>query len=629
MVLMINHDFVHNRVKNLVFKITILAAMFILASCGGGDGYYGKMNSNGQGTNGSIVTSQIATVTIIIRDVTGFAIPAATVKIGTSEVVTNEQGIAIFRLNNGKTYPVAVTANGYQEVNTDIAVEAGQTTSTQTIRITSLSAATSAVTARVFNGAAGTVLANAQIQVGTQAMSTNANGDITLANITTSSRVLFNINSQGFAQQSVAFDVIAGQSSNVNIQLLPLQLAGSFDPNIGGSVSLSNSNAQVDISAGSLIRTDTQPIVGNISVNITPINSILNIHQLPGELATVDSSGQKQLIESFGAMIVNAVDEANVNLYLKPGGLATIRIPVITRNATLPATTPLYVYDVVKGYWVQDGSNILTLSADGKYYTGTTSQFGAVSAATLYQTVNVTGCLSDGNGYSLQNVPVSLEGVDYSGYSTAITNSNGEFTIVARANSTAVVAGQLGRSISNSNKITLSTGSYNMSPCLQMTNLTNNVTIKLTWGALPDDVDSHLLTPSGTLVYYGAKGSLSSAPYAYLDVDDTTSYGPEIVTIRRLMIGDYHYVLNNYSETYNPGITNSPTRVELNTPTGSELFVPNTGETVNRVIKAYWHVFTLRVDANCNISVIPVRQWLDSEESLKRPVQTPVYCIPS
>ncbi|KXZ66958.1 YfaP family protein [Acinetobacter venetianus] len=609
--------------KQLILKLSAIAVSVLLASCGG-DGYYGKENGN----NGTVV-AQIATVTITIRDVTGFAIPAAIVKIGESEMIANEQGIVTFRLESGKTHSATVTANGYQVTNADVTVGAGQTTATQTIRITPLSAENSTVIARVFNGETGTVLANTQIQVGTETKTTGANGDVTLSNITNSEKVLFNINSQGFAQQSIVVNTITGQPSNINIQLLPLQLAGSFNPSTNASVSLSNSIAKVDVFANSLARTDSQSINGSVSIKIAPINSILDIHQLPGELTTVDSSGQRQLIESFGAMIINAVDSADNEVTLKTGNVATVSIPVVTRSTTLPATTPLYIYDVEEGYWVKDGSNILTLSTDGKYYTGSTSQFGAVSAATVYQTVEVTGCLADGNGYRLQNVPISLEGVDYSGYSTAITNSNGEFTISARANSTAVVAGQLGRSISNSNKITTAANSYAMSPCLEMTNLSNNVTVKLTWGSLPNDIDSHLLAPNGSLVYYGSKGSLSSAPYAYLDVDDTSSFGPEIVTIRRLMVGDYYYVVHNYSGTYNPGITDSPTRVELNTPTGSELFVPNSGESVNMVNKNYWHVFTLRVDTNCNISVIPVRQWLDSEISLKRPQQTPSYCVPN
>lgn len=610
--------------KQLALKFSAIAVSVLLASCGGGS-YFDKANSSG----GSTATTPAATVTLIIRDVTGFAVPVAVVKIGDSEIITNEQGIATFSLRSGKTYSAKITATGYEETTANVVVQGGVTTVTQTIRIAPLTAATSTVTARVFDGEAGTILANTQIQVGTQTMTTSANGDVTLSNITASERVLYNINSQGFAQQSLALDVIAGQPSNVNIQLLPLQLAGSFSATTGGSATLSNSPTQVDVAANSLVRNDSQAIVGDISVNIASINSILNIHQLPGELATVDSAGLKQPIESFGAMVINAVDDTKADVSLKAGSVATIHIPVVSRSTTLPATTPLYIYNVVKGYWEVDGSNVLTLSADKKYYTGTTSQFGAVSAAATYQTVNVTGCLADGNGYSLQNVPVSLEGVDYSGYTTAITNSDGIFTISARASSTVVVSGQLGKSISNTNKITTTTTASNMTPCLEMTNLANNVSIKLTWGVSPSDVDSHLFTPNGIFISYLNKGSVIAAPFAYLDVDDTSSFGPEIVSLRRLMVGDYNYVVHNYSATYFPGLTNSPTRVELNTPTGSQLFVPTVGETVSGVSKDYWHVFTLRVDANCNINIIPVGQWLSSEDSLKKSVETPVYCTPS
>lgn len=330
--------------EKLILKLSTFAISIVLASCGG-DGYYGQNTSN---TNSNItVPAELATVTIIIRDVTGFAIPAATVKIGTLEVITNEKGIAIFKLEIGKTHSAKVTANGYQEHDASVIVNAGLTTTTQTIRVTPLLAENSSVTARVFNGATGSILANTQIQIGTETMTTSANGDVILSNITTTGKTLFNVSSSGFAQQVLTLDLIAGQPSNVNLQLLPLQLAGSFNPAMGGTVSLDNSADQVDVTANSLIRIDGQPIVGNVSVNIAPINSILDIHQLPGELVTVDSDGQRQPIESFGATTIYAVDATKASVSLKTGSVANVRIPVITRSTVLPATTPLYIYMMV------------------------------------------------------------------------------------------------------------------------------------------------------------------------------------------------------------------------------------------------------------------------------------------
>ena len=70
----------------------------------------------------------------------------------------------------------------------------------------------------------------------------------------------------------------------------------------------------------------------------------------------------------------------------------------------------------------------------------------------------------------------------------------------------------------------------------------------LTWGETPRDLDSHLWTPDGYHVYFSDKGSKTSSPYCELDVDDTTSYGPENLTIYQMTPGTYYYAVYNYSD---------------------------------------------------------------------------------
>lgn len=73
----------------------------------------------------------------------------------------------------------------------------------------------------------------------------------------------------------------------------------------------------------------------------------------------------------------------------------------------------------------------------------------------------------------------------------------------------------------------------------------------VTWGENPRDLDSHLYTPvidgSAYHVYYGMRGSAGTAPYAWLDVDDVSSYGPEAVTIEELYPGTYTYAIYEFS----------------------------------------------------------------------------------
>lgn len=105
--------------------------------------------------------------------------------------------------------------------------------------------------------------------------------------------------------------------------------------------------------------------------------------------------------------------------------------------------------------------------------------------------------------------------------------------------------------------------------------------ITLTWGENPRDIDAHLWTPpiNGNTyhIYFSNKGSLTQLPYASLDVDVVTSYGPENLTIKTLYPGTYKIAVHHYAGTGT--ITTSGAFVKilsrtylsnnLNVPTGS------------------------------------------------------------
>ncbi len=70
------------------------------------------------------------------------------------------------------------------------------------------------------------------------------------------------------------------------------------------------------------------------------------------------------------------------------------------------------------------------------------------------------------------------------------------------------------------------------------------ITVTMTWGAQPD-VDLHAFEPNGAHVYYSAL----HGPSGTLDVDDTSSYGPEHYTVscNTLEIGTYRIGVNYFS----------------------------------------------------------------------------------
>lgn len=67
--------------------------------------------------------------------------------------------------------------------------------------------------------------------------------------------------------------------------------------------------------------------------------------------------------------------------------------------------------------------------------------------------------------------------------------------------------------------------------------------IVLNWGKHPSDLDSHLSFPGNHVYFSKKKGNRSN-----LDVDDTTSYGPETITIDKKFHGQkYVYAVHDFS----------------------------------------------------------------------------------
>ena len=126
----------------------------------------------------------------------------------------------------------------------------------------------------------------------------------------------------------------------------------------------------------------------------------------------------------------------------------------------------------------------------------------------------------------------------------------------------------------------------------------DQIRIVLRWGAKPRDLDSHLLGPTATgngrfHTYYANKGySYNGKKYADLDLDDTTSYGPETTTIyKKAGNGVYSFYVHDFSTGQSSTSTvmaNSGANVEvyMGASQVAKYYVPASPGTL-------WHVFDL------------------------------------
>ncbi len=147
----------------------------------------------------------------------------------------------------------------------------------------------------------------------------------------------------------------------------------------------------------------------------------------------------------------------------------------------------------------------------------------------------------------------------------------------------------------------------------------------LTWGANPRDLDSHMTGPNadGSTRWHVYYSSRTNGGICGLDVDDTSSYGPETITCPAtntttgLRAGVYRYSVHHYSGTGNIGNSGASVRLEFANGTVYNYTPPSGFSAANDV----WTVFELTVGSGGSVSVAPVNTVTrnTSASSVRRP----------
>lgn len=127
------------------------------------------------------------------------------------------------------------------------------------------------------------------------------------------------------------------------------------------------------------------------------------------------------------------------------------------------------------------------------------------------------------------------------------------------------------------------------------------VRVVLTWGKAPEDLDLHMLLPGNNevaknesndhnrrKVMWETAGSKGAPDFAVLDVDDMDSFGPETITIHKVLKGTYHFYVHRFSEAGD--IRTSSANIKVYTDKGlvHEMDVPVQGPAT----ATFWDAFT-------------------------------------
>ncbi len=472
-----------------------------------------------------------------------------------------------------------------------------------------------AIQGTVLSSANGSPVSGAAVRFSSTTLTTDAQGLFSQATAAANPRLVIEGDAAGFETLYGVTEVLGTVPSVSILRLTPFGTTSSVTVASGGAVTDTATPASLSVPANALLAAGGGAAPATVDIRVTAVNVGSDSNLLSGDYS--DSGGAP--VQAFGAVTV----APSVPLEVVSGQTMTLQIPLSTRSPVAPASAALYFLDTTTGRWIQDGSATL-VSGTPSYYTANVTRFAqwmvgnAISGA-----VPVTGCVIDDAAQPAANVRMAGDGVNYSSIQSATTNGSGQFTVLAPPNSSLVLQGRRGAFLTNALAVNVGSSAVSIPTCLTIPT-TNAATMRLTWGASPSDIDSHLHVPGGYHVYYVTRGTLSAEPYANLDVDDVTGFGPEVTTIRRPKIGIYRFYLHNFSQTFSPGMTGSPTRVELNYAGRTVVFSPPTGEGT----ALYWHLFDLEIGANCSMTLYRYNRWRADEPQNPNAAGGSTECTP-
>lgn len=390
-------------------------------------------------------------------------------------------------------------------------------------------------------------------------------------------------------------------------QLQPADAQGNGEASNPLAVSVDGIEV-VSLAANSLVDASGNAYSGPVMADVGVIDPSADPALMPGDYLAIANDGEEpRLIESFGALSVVLSGSNGQPLQLAPGSAATIRIPLAGRIAPADAkpSVPLYWFDESRGLWIEEGEATLVNGAAGYYYQGQVSHFTVWNADDYINTVTITGCVQN-DGQPVGGAQVMGEGQDYIGRSSALSDGLGNFSLLVRRDSSVLINAIQGSQSNTRVVASPVSGSLAIPQCLELQPAA--ATVRLSWGAEPNDLDSHLLGNvggTGFELYFSNSSVLVGDQLFNLDVDDTSSYGPEVVTMPGLPSGgSFHYVVHRYSDS--GSIASSPARVELNLQGSTRTFTPPAGDA-----QEYWLVFSIDVDDNGGVILTERQQWLD------------------
>lgn len=292
---------------------------------------------------------------------------------------------------------------------------------------------------------------------------------------------------------------------------------------------------------------------------------------------------------------IKAIPNASIEVY-KNGVLYTSSTSNSTGNYTINLPTGRYQVKISSEGYIDFKAYATVTATENKYIEtfllieGSEAELGIAGG----QVVNsITGegaaCVTLTIKKDWNNTDEASEIVK-----TAITDTNGSYSVELPLGNYTVIATKDGYTASSFNIIVQEGATGNQNGIITPLVTGDDYLITLTWGANPRDLDSHVegVISNGSKfhVYYSHRSQHDGdIEVCNLDYDDTTSYGPEKITLNATNDTPYYYYVYKFAGSGTLGDSEAKVIVQQGNTLNAEFNVPtDLGDA------KYWNVFAIK-----------------------------------
>ena len=269
-------------------------------------------------------------------------------------------------------------------------------------------------------------LSDVLISIGTATTTTDENGYFSFKDIEINTRgSLVTAEIEGYFKNAKFVSSKENKRNFTKIKMIEKVLSGTVSSTSGGSVS-TNGGATIELPANSVEGSDGVLYNGNVNVYATWLDpTSADLYQrMPGDLRATDTNEEQVQLTTFGMIGVELEGTAGEVLNLIDGQSATISLPVppsLLSNA--PATIPLWHFDEVSGYWLEDGEANL----QGEKYVGQVSHFSFWNCDVPNSYIWLDGVVLGRPGFGVEGILVKITENSSGVVGFAVTDEDGAF----------------------------------------------------------------------------------------------------------------------------------------------------------------------------------------------------------